>query len=73
MWRQWLLLDRPGLSSLRLPVALVAGDADRLTPPACSEQLARTLPNATLAVLPRCGHQIPLERPQAVADAILRA
>jgi len=73
MWRQWLRLDRARLATLAVPVTLIAGEADRLTPPALAEQLAQTLPNASLTVLPRCGHQIPLERPQAVADAILRA
>jgi pimeloyl-ACP methyl ester carboxylesterase len=73
LWRQWLQLDRARLSSLQLPVTLIAGAADRLTPPALARQLAQALPNATLTVLPRCGHQIPLERPQAVADAILHA
>jgi pimeloyl-ACP methyl ester carboxylesterase len=71
MWRQWLRLDRARLSTLQWPVMLLAGEADRLTPPASAEQLAQVLPNATLTVLPRCGHQMPLERPDAVVQALL--
>jgi pimeloyl-ACP methyl ester carboxylesterase len=71
MWRQWLHLDRARLSTLQWPVRLLAGEADRLTPPASAEQLAQVLPNATLTVLPRCGHQMPLERPDAVVQALL--
>jgi pimeloyl-ACP methyl ester carboxylesterase len=71
MWRQWLRLDRQRLRALQLPVTLLAGEADRLTPPALAEQLVQVLPSAQLTVLPRCGHQMPLERPEAVVQALL--
>jgi len=71
MWRQWLRLDRARLSTLQLQVTLLTGEADQLTPPAFAEQLAQVLPNAQLTVLPRCGHQMPLERPEAVVQALL--
>lgn len=39
------------------------GREDRIVPLACGEQYARLLPNATLAVLDRCGHSPQTERP----------
>ncbi len=71
MWRQWLQLAPTALAGLRTPVQILAGDADGLTPLAGAQRLAALLAQAPLDVLPRCGHQIPLERPDAVLAAIL--
>ena len=71
MWRQRLRLDLAALRSLTLPVQVLAGEFDRLTPPAGAARLARSLRHCDLSVLPRCGHQIPLEQPRAVIDAVL--
>ena len=71
MWRQRLRLDLAALRSLTLQVQVLAGKFDRLTPPAGAARLARSLRHCDLSVLPRCGHQIPLEQPQAVIDAVL--
>jgi pimeloyl-ACP methyl ester carboxylesterase len=56
----------------RVPVEILVGDGDRLTPPRHSEQLARVLPDARLQVVPRTGHMLPQERPRLVADAVGR-
>ncbi|MGY1603399.1 alpha/beta fold hydrolase [Geodermatophilus sp. SYSU D00815] len=56
----------------RVPVEVLVGDTDRLTPPRHSEQLAEALPDARLHVVPRTGHMLPQERPRLVADAIER-
>lgn len=53
------------------PVLIVAGSRDVLTPPEHSERLAEALPAAEFTVLPGVGHLLQLERPGAVADAIL--
>ncbi|WP_307815727.1 alpha/beta hydrolase [Streptomyces sp. 7-21] len=63
------LADR--LGRLTLPVTLVHGEADRLTPPVHLERLASRLPEVTQTVLvPGAGHMTPLENPGAVAAAI---
>ena len=71
MWRQWLQLAPAALAGLATPVQILAGEADRLTPPAGAQRLAEMLALAPLQLLSGCGHQIPLERPDAVLAAIL--
>ena len=56
---------------LRLPVLCLAGEHDGATPPALVEELAALIPSACLRVLPGAGHLPPLERPEAVAEAII--
>ncbi|WP_285686738.1 alpha/beta hydrolase [Actinoplanes sp. NBRC 103695] len=60
-----------------VPSAVLVGDRDRLTPPACAESIAAHLPGAELSVLPDAGHMLMLERPEAVTatlrDVICRA
>jgi pimeloyl-ACP methyl ester carboxylesterase len=71
LWRQWLRLDEHALATLATPVQLLVGEADLLTPPDGARRLAAMLPRAQLKVLARCGHQVPLERPEVVLAAIL--
>lgn len=66
------VLDLAALSQLDLPVLLLSGDADRITPITAARANASALPNAELRVLERCGHQIMLEHPDTTA-ALLRA
>ena len=54
-----------------LPVAVLAGEHDPKYV-GLGERLARALPHATLRVVPRAGHALPLEAPAAVAAAIDR-
>lgn len=63
---------RPGLGALRVPTLVAVGDADALTPPELSREMASLIPGARLAELPRCGHLSTLEMPDAVA-ALMRA
>ncbi|WP_296256467.1 alpha/beta fold hydrolase [Pseudomonas sp.] len=58
------------LSLLDLPVSVLAGDCDGLTPADGGRALAQHLPNAGFEVLPECGHQLMLEKPQVVLAAI---
>lgn len=53
-----------------LPAAVLVGERDRLTPPACAESIAQALPFADLDVLPGAGHMLPLERPHEVSAAL---
>lgn len=52
------------------PVHIVAGAADRLTPLPLARQMAAAWPTATLQVLARRGHMLPLEAPDEVAATI---
>jgi pimeloyl-ACP methyl ester carboxylesterase len=53
------------------PTLIVWGREDRIVPVVCGEQYRRLLPNATLTVLERCGHLVPLEHPDAFAQLVL--
>jgi pimeloyl-ACP methyl ester carboxylesterase len=56
----------------RVPVEILVGDSDKLTPKRHSRQLAGALPDAALHVVERTGHMLPQERPRLVSDAIER-
>lgn len=62
---------RRHLPSVRCPVLVVCGDSDQLTPPECSQEIAALVPNATLVMVPRCGHMITMEQPQLVNQLLL--
>ena len=64
--------DAAALAGLNLPVSVLAGDRDGLTPASGGEALARQLPTAQFQVLARCGHQLMLERPDEVLAAFNR-
>jgi pimeloyl-ACP methyl ester carboxylesterase len=64
---------REELASLaRVPVEILVGDSDKLTPQRLSHEMAEALPDAALHVVERTGHMLPQERPQLVTDAIER-
>jgi pimeloyl-ACP methyl ester carboxylesterase len=50
---------------------VLAGREDAVTPPAVQTEMAEAIPDATLVLLPRCGHLAPLERPEAVTRQLL--
>jgi pimeloyl-ACP methyl ester carboxylesterase len=60
----WRPLQEPHLQGVAAPVLLVWGREDRGSPLGWAERLARDLPHARLAVIERCGHYPPLERPE---------
>jgi pimeloyl-ACP methyl ester carboxylesterase len=70
------LLDHDEHASLEvlhpLPVTLLVGDADRLTPVSHSRRMAEALPDAELVVVPGAGHSVNITRREVVDDAILR-
>jgi pimeloyl-ACP methyl ester carboxylesterase len=55
-----------------VPAAVLVGDHDRLTPPACAQSIADALPNAHLTVFPGAGHMLPLERHADVSDTLVK-
>jgi pimeloyl-ACP methyl ester carboxylesterase len=63
--------SRPDLPKIACPTLVLAGREDAVTPPERQHEMAIAIPDATLVLLPRCGHLSPLERPEAVARQLL--
>ncbi|MEU6660660.1 alpha/beta hydrolase [Streptomyces sp. NPDC046821] len=60
-----------GVTELRVPTAVVAGTADRLTPVVHARRLAATLPQCVgLTELTGIGHMTPVEAPELVTERI---
>ncbi|HUY60451.1 MAG TPA: alpha/beta fold hydrolase, partial [Candidatus Dormibacteraeota bacterium] len=53
----------PELARISAPTVILAADRDQHCPPRAGEIIAAGIPGATLAVVPACGHPIPVERP----------
>jgi pimeloyl-ACP methyl ester carboxylesterase len=60
----------PLLATVRTPTLVVAGADDGVTPPSCSEVLARGIAGARLEVLAQAGHQAPLEQSVAFNELV---
>lgn len=59
----WLADQRDRAAAIDVPTLVLCGEADKITPPALSEELARLVPGAKLAIIPGAGHISNLERP----------
>ena len=64
---------RPLLRALPLPVGAVWGEHDHVVPSAALEAFRECRPEAPIEVVPGAGHIPMIERPQAFADALVRA
>lgn len=62
---------RERLAALMVPTLVISAADDRITPPAEQDRLAEAIRGARLERIPRAGHFVLLERPDAVADLIL--
>lgn len=60
------------LSSIAVPVVVVAGTEDHTYPPPKSEQIAAGIKGATLEMMERTGHVHAMENPDAVIDVLER-
>jgi pimeloyl-ACP methyl ester carboxylesterase len=73
-WAQAAMAARPDstqtLRDLRVPVAVIVGEEDQLSPPEVAREMAAAAPGVVLTVVPRAGHLSPVERPDAVAEAL---
>jgi pimeloyl-ACP methyl ester carboxylesterase len=73
--QQAALLNRPDstplLPTIRCPTLVLVGEADALTPPERSDEMAAAIPGAKLVKVPDCGHLSTLERPEAVTKALV--
>jgi pimeloyl-ACP methyl ester carboxylesterase len=71
---QMAMADRhdfhPELSRFTLPVLLIVGVDDVLTPPVEMQRIAESLPDAEIVKIPEAGHMAPLEQPALVNRAI---
>jgi pimeloyl-ACP methyl ester carboxylesterase len=59
------------LPSLRMPVLVLCGEDDGMTPPANGKAVADLVPGARFVSIPQCGHLPMLEQPQFVAKTVL--
>ena len=66
--------DRPDrthvLGAISAPTAVLVGEFDGITPPADSEQMARSIAGSSLTIIPGAGHLTPIENPDAVTEAL---
>ena len=62
---------RPALGQLHLPTLLVAGEQDRVTPPALLQGMADAIAGARCVTLPHTGHLPHLERPDDFDELLL--
>jgi pimeloyl-ACP methyl ester carboxylesterase len=53
-----------------IPVLVIAGAEDQITPKEHAQAMADALPKARLVVLPGVGHLSPVERPEAATAAL---
>ena len=58
------------LSEISIPVLVVVGEQDVLTPQQEAQEMADAIPGARLVSIPQAGHLTPMERPKAVAEAL---
>lgn len=61
---------RAALAALQLPMAVLCGAQDRITPPELSKETAALVPGAQLEIIEGAGHMLPCERPEAVARVL---
>jgi pimeloyl-ACP methyl ester carboxylesterase len=61
--------DLPGLAGM--PVLVVVGEEDEVTPPARARAMAEAIPGARVVVIPGAGHVPPLERPAATTQTLV--
>jgi pimeloyl-ACP methyl ester carboxylesterase len=74
-WGQRAMAARPDSTAVRaaatVPVLVVVGEQDAITPPEVARQLAATAPEAELVELAGAGHLAPAEDPDGFADALI--
>ena len=63
---------RPDLPRIACPTLVLCGEADGLTPPEVSREMAALIPGARIEIVPGAGHMLTLEQPARVAALLLR-
>lgn len=59
------------LASVQIPILVLGGAQDKLSPPSLLDEIAAAIPQGSRATIPSAGHVPSLENPDAFADAIL--
>lgn len=62
--------NRDRLAPVDVPVRIIVGDRDRLTPPAHSRLLSSAFGDAPLTVIEGKGHMLPIEAPEEIVQAV---
>jgi pimeloyl-ACP methyl ester carboxylesterase len=63
---------RPMLATLQMPVAVLCGRVDQITPLSLSREAAELIPGARLHIIEDAGHWTPMEKPEVVAEHLGR-
>src|SRR3989344_704008 len=63
---------RQHLPGVACPVLVVCGEADQLTPPECSAEIAALVPGAEHHLLPDSGHMLTMEQPETVTRLLVQ-
>ena len=75
--QQQAIIDRPDqsdrLSTIKVPVTIVAGEADAIIPPERAREMAAAIPGARLETLPATGHMVTMERPDRTSEILRRS
>jgi len=70
------LLNRPDatpiLAAIRCPTLVLCGRQDAWSPVAQHEEIAAQILGSELAIVERCGHMAPIERPREVTAALYK-
>jgi pimeloyl-ACP methyl ester carboxylesterase len=59
------------LGTIDVPVLIIAGELDTFTPPHLAEQMAASIPNSELMMVPGATHVVPIERREEIRDRII--
>jgi pimeloyl-ACP methyl ester carboxylesterase len=60
------------LATIDIPVTIVTGDRDLMTPPSTAEHIHRAIPTSRLVVIKGGTHYTPVEYPEVIADELGR-
>jgi pimeloyl-ACP methyl ester carboxylesterase len=75
-WAQEAMAARPDRTALLAayagPSLVVVGEEDELSPVDVAKEMAQTLPDSELVIVPRAGHMTSIESPQPVASGLSR-
>jgi 3-oxoadipate enol-lactonase len=58
------------LELIRVPTLVIAGSDDIVIPPSESETMAKSIPEAHLVIIPKAGHLVAYEQPDAFNEAV---
>jgi pimeloyl-ACP methyl ester carboxylesterase len=62
--------SRPTLPAISVPTLVMCGREDLITPVELHEEMAAAIPEATLAVIGKCGHLVTMGQPKLSAGAM---